>query len=192
MWYQSSTTEIPDWYGNLVSQDDGSFLETNIPMHLDFIRKRKATHDRHFAQTARLLKFWAAQQKRNCEGFRFKSFMVELILAHLSDQGSSFDDYPEALQSFFTYIAGSDLRDLIIFADYYSSNSVPECRDRIQIIDPVNADNNVASPYSNSHAQQIVDASLDAGDAIDAALAAPTKGESVRYWRRVFGTSFDV
>src|SRR5580704_5456878 len=30
-----------DWYGNLVSQDNGSFLETCIPRHLEFIRKRK-------------------------------------------------------------------------------------------------------------------------------------------------------
>ncbi|MEM7788693.1 MAG: CBASS oligonucleotide cyclase, partial [Bacteroidota bacterium] len=26
----------PDWYGRLVSQDDGSFLETSIPRHLEF------------------------------------------------------------------------------------------------------------------------------------------------------------
>ena len=31
----------PDWYGDLVSQDDGTYLETNIPFHLEFIRNRK-------------------------------------------------------------------------------------------------------------------------------------------------------
>lgn len=36
-------------YGNLVSQDDGSFLETNISFHLEFIRKRKQAHEQHFA-----------------------------------------------------------------------------------------------------------------------------------------------
>ena len=29
----------PRWYGRLVSQDDGSFLETSIPLHLEFIRQ---------------------------------------------------------------------------------------------------------------------------------------------------------
>jgi tRNA nucleotidyltransferase (CCA-adding enzyme) len=48
----------PNWYGNLVSQDDGSFLKTNIPYHLEFIRKRKKAQDTHFAQVARLVKFW--------------------------------------------------------------------------------------------------------------------------------------
>src|SRR5882672_4031645 len=31
----------PQWYGNLVSQEDGSFLRTSIPLHLEFTRKRK-------------------------------------------------------------------------------------------------------------------------------------------------------
>ena len=29
-----------NWYGQLVSQDDGSFLKTSIPLHLEFIRRR--------------------------------------------------------------------------------------------------------------------------------------------------------
>ena len=32
----------------------------------------------------------------------------------------------------------------------------------------------------------------DAGDAVDAALAAPTKQETVYYWQKVFGSSFQV
>ena len=38
----------PQWYGDLVSQEDGSFLETNIPLHLEFIRKAKAGADGPF------------------------------------------------------------------------------------------------------------------------------------------------
>ena len=45
----------------------------------------------------------------------------------------------------------------------------------VQIIDPVNAENNVSRLYTAAQADAIVDAALDAGDAIDAALAAPTK-----------------
>ena len=70
----------PDWYGNVVSQDDGSFLKTNIPFHLEFIGKRKKAQETHFAQMARLLKFWTRKVKNEQEGFRFKSFMVELVL----------------------------------------------------------------------------------------------------------------
>ena len=182
----------PDWYGNLVSQDDGSFLETNISFHLEFIRKRKQAREQHFAQAARLVKFWVKNVKRECEDFRFKSFMVELILAHLCDQGYDFADYPEALQHFFTYVARSNMREQIVFDDYYKPSEVGSFSEPIQIIDPVNPENNVSKLYTHSQANAIVDAALDAGDAIDAALAAPTKGETVYYWQKVFGPSFQV
>jgi len=181
-----------DWYGNLVSQEDGSFLKTNIPYHLEFIRKRKATQEMHFAQVARLLKFWTRKLKSEQESFRFKSFMVELVLAHLADGGADLSDYPEALQHFFTYVAKSNFRQLIVFGDYYPVSSVGTITEPVKIMDPVNAANNVSRLYTETQASAIVDAALDAGDAIDAALAAPTKGETVRYWQRVFGPAFQV
>src|SRR5438552_5846087 len=49
----------PSWYGDLVSQDDGSLLKTNIPLHLEFIRRRKQAQQDHFAQVVRLVKYWA-------------------------------------------------------------------------------------------------------------------------------------
>jgi hypothetical protein len=182
----------PDWYGNLVSQEDGSFLQTCIPRHLEFIRKRKQAHETDFAQIARLIKFWARKQKAEREGFRFKSFKIELILAHLADDGLEFSDYPEALQHFFTYVARSNMREKIIFADYYAVSTVGSFTAPVQIIDPVNAKNNVGQLYTAAQADAIVDAALDAGDAIDAALAAPTKQETVRYWQTVFGSAFQV
>ena len=62
----------------------------------------------------------------------------------------------------------------------------------VQIIDPVNAENNVSRLYTAQQADAIVSAALDAGDAIDAALAAPTKQETVYYWQKIFGSSFQV
>lgn len=182
----------PEWRGNLVSQEDGSFLETSIPLHLEFAKKRKRAQQTHFAQVVRLAKFWASIQKQERDGFRFKSFMVEMVLAHLSDQGLDFSDYPEALQHFFTYLARTGLREQIVFSDCYKPSAVETFDDRVRIIDPVNAGNNVARLYTDAHAEMIVDAALDAGDAIDAALAAPTKQETVRYWQKVFGPLFQV
>lgn len=182
----------PQWYGNLVSQDDGSFLETSIPLHLEFTRKRKNAQEMHFAQVTRLVKFWARNMKRENEGFRFKSFMIEMILSHLCDEGLDFSDYPEALQHFFTYIARSNMQERIVFTDYYAANAVGSFTEPVQIIDPVNAANNVSRLYTRAQADAIVEGALDAGDAIDAALAAPTKQESVYYWQKVFGPSFQV
>lgn len=182
----------PQWYGNLISQDDGSFLKTSIPLHLDFAAKRRRAQEKHFAQVVRLAKFWARRMKQERDGFRFKSFMIEMILAKLCDDGLDFSDYPEALQHFFTYIAQTNFRQQIVFSDYYPASSVGTFSDMVQIIDPVNSANNVARLYTAANADAIVDAALEAGDAIDAALAAPTKQLTVAYWQKVFGSSFQA
>lgn len=181
-----------DWCGNLVSQDDGSFLETCIPRHIEFIKKRKRMQVTHFVQVVRLAKYWAKIMKSEREGFRFKSFMIELIMAKLCDDGVDFSDYPEALQHFFTYLAKSDIKELIAFADYYPLSSVGKFTEPVRIIDPVNATNNAARLYTTSNAAAIVDAAIDAGDAIDAALAATTKERTVYYWQKIFGPSFSI
>ncbi|WP_366145180.1 CBASS oligonucleotide cyclase [Maricaulis sp.] len=181
----------PDWRGDLVSQDDGSFLETSIPLHLDFIRDRKKAAPNHYAQVIRLLKYWSKQRKDEDASFRFKSFMIELIMAKLADQGVDFSDYPEALQQFFTYIINSNLSERIVFNEHYDFADV-ECSDVLQIIDPVNAKNNVARLYTSANVNAIVDAAEAAGDAIDWALSAPTKTATVEAWQGVFGPTFQV
>lgn len=182
----------PQWYGSLVSQEDGSFLKTSIPLHLEFMAKRKRRQEQHFAQVVRLVKFWARRMKAEHEGFRFKSIMIEMILAKLCDDGLEFSDYPEALQHFFTYVGRTALRERIAFSDHYEPSTVGALRDEVQLIDPVNASNNVARLYTAANADSITEAALEAGDAIDAALAAPTKQLSVAYWQKVFGTSFQA
>lgn len=180
------------WYGDLVSQEDGTFLKTSIPLHLDFIRRRKQSQETHFSQVVRLVKFWVKNIKSQRDDFRFKSFMVELVLSHLSDKGLDYSDYPEAMQHFFTYIARSNFRERIVFSDYYSPSTVGQFSEPVQIIDPVNAENNASRLYTSRQADEIVDAALEAGDAIDAALAAPTKHETIYYWQKVFGPSFQA
>ena len=180
------------WDGHLINQRDGSFLMTNIPKHLEFIRKRKSENKRHFSQIVRLAKFWAKRLKKEQEGFRFKSFMIELIFAKLADGGMDVSNYVEALQGFYTYIAQSDVRELIAFTDYYDASALMSYPEPVKIIDPVNAENNASKLYTNAQADAIVEAALDAGDAIAAAEYAITKEKTVYYWQKVFGNSFNV
>ena len=130
--------------------------------------------------------------KRENAEFRCKSFIVELVLAHLADRGAALKDYPSAMLQFFNYVASSDLRKQIVFADHYLPSKVGSFNDRVQIIDPVNPANNVGSRYTAQQADTLTSAALDAGDAIEAALRAPTKQDTVRYWQKVFGPSFQV
>lgn len=180
-----------DDYGLLVSQDDGSTLRTCVPRHIDFIRKRKAAHPSHFAQLVRLAKWWAAEQKAADTAFRLKSFMVELICAHLVDRGHDVSDYRAGLEAFFNYVVETRLQEQIGFTDYYSARDLPsDLADPIQMFDPVNAENNVASTYTDTHRQLIVNAAQDALDALNEAHTAATKGHAIEMWRIVLGRSF--
>lgn len=182
----------PQWRGYLVSQDNGEKLLTSIPMHLDFTRRRKEANKVHFAQVVRLVKFWVRQRKKEDPEFRLKSFMAELIVAHLADRGLNLSDYPEALAAMFAFIGTDQFKSVMAFADNYSSSSCEASDDPIRIWDPVNCENNVAKLYTEAQRERIVDSALDAGDAIDSALRAPTKAATVSYWRKVFGPSFSV
>jgi len=181
-----------EWRGELISQDTGEFLMTSVPMHLDFIRKRKKANDKHYAQVVRLVKFWARLQKQADQDFRFKSFMIELIVAHLADQGTPLDDYPEALAVVFNFIAADDFRTTIAFDDYYDPKACAVTKEPIRIWDPVNCENNVAKLYTDADKAKLIQTALDAGDAVDAALRATTKAETVRYWQKVFGPTFNA
>lgn len=180
----------PDWRGDLISQDDGTRLMTSIPMHLAFAKKRKDVHPTDFAQVVRLVKYWAAIQKEEIADFRFKSFMIEMILAHLSDTGMRMNDYPEALAVFFNYLATTGLSELIAFSDYYPANLIDIPNERIQIVDPVNPENNVGRLYTDHNARLIQDAAYEAGDALDYALHATTRIDTVLAWQRIFGSTF--
>ncbi len=181
----------PNDRGLLVSQDDGSTLMTSIPMHLEFIRKRKTAQETHFAQVVRLLKWWAAEQKAKDANFRLKSFMVELICAHLADNGQDFSDYRKGMEAFFNYIVSTGLKKRIAFKDNYAATELPgTLPDVVQIFDPVNPKNNVASQYTETNRKLIVEAAQDALNALNEAHNASTKADAVAMWRVVLGTSF--
>lgn len=182
----------PDNRGYLIVKDTGERALTSISMHLDFIRARKDAHPIHFAQVVRLLKWWVRQLKNQDDSFRFKSFMVELLCAHLVDGGLDMSDYPVALGKVFAYIVKTNLKERIVFTDYYKASAVPASNGMavVEIYDPVNPENNVASKYSDSDRQKIVEAAYDALDALTEAHHATTKGRAVERWQSVFGASF--
>ena len=179
-----------EWNGELVSQDDGTRLSTNIDYHLKFIRKRHEKHPNDFRQIVRLLKYWANEQKEASSQFRFKSFMIELIVAHLMDNKMlTLKHFPDALREFFDYIVKSELNEAISFNDFNHEN-VSKPKSVINIIDPVNSKNNVASLYTSENKKLILAEALKAADAIEYATCATTKTEAIDQWRRVFGSSF--
>jgi tRNA nucleotidyltransferase (CCA-adding enzyme) len=182
----------PDNVGYLINKNTGDRLLTSVSRHIEFIKARKDKHPDDFAQVVRLAKWWVKEMKRKLgDGFRFKSFMVELILAHLSDKGRKFDDYVAALEAFFDYILDSELKQRIAFTDFYAAGELPAVDGAaIEIIDPVNPDNNVAQRYTDTQRLQILDAAEQAADAIAEAHYSDTKTRAVTLWQSVLGSSF--
>jgi tRNA nucleotidyltransferase (CCA-adding enzyme) len=181
----------PDDRGYLFTFDGGDPVLTSIPLHLAFIRKRKAKQKTHFAQAIRLVKWWVRLQKSKDDAFRLKSFIAELIIAHLADGGVNMADYTIALEKVFTYIVKSRLKSRISFADYYPASRLPGPTGRpMEIFDPVNETNNAAAIYDDTHRQKIVSAAQDSLEAISEARFATTRGRAVAWWQHVLGPSF--
>lgn len=180
--------------GYLYASDTGKRVLTSIPMHLEFIRKRKQSCDTHYAQMIRFAKFWSAKRKIAIgDSFRCKSFLVELIMAKRLDSGAVLSNYPDALEEFFAYIVQTRLSEQIAFTDYFKASEIPQrSQDVIEVLDPVNLQNSIVSIYSQADRDMLVNQAEEALDAISEARHATTKGRAVDCWKEVFGPTFKV
>jgi tRNA nucleotidyltransferase (CCA-adding enzyme) len=114
-----------------------------------------------------------------------------MLCAHLSDTGAKFGDYPNALEAFFTYVVKSQLKQRIAFSDCYAASALPGATgEPMEVFDPVNPENNVASGYSDHARKKIVDAAEEALESLSEARFAMTKERAVDCWRQVLGPSF--
>jgi tRNA nucleotidyltransferase (CCA-adding enzyme) len=185
----------PDDCGYLVTRQ-GDRVLTSVTQHLAFIQARRNVAGPNYRELIRLLKAWIREAKSNDSDLRCKSFLLELLVAHLWDNGwngesLAVDDYPRAFEQVLGYIAQTGLRVPVIFTDYYDQAEVTRPTDPIQVWDPVNPENNVARTYSETDRQLLVKTSTTALEAITWAAHAPTKGDANDAWRTVLGQGFE-
>jgi tRNA nucleotidyltransferase (CCA-adding enzyme) len=180
-----------DDFGYLITKRSGARVLTSVPKHIDFIAKRKEAHP-DFAQVVRLVKWWVKQRQEADASFRFKSFMVELLVAHLADAAKiELSDYVSALEDVFDYMVVTGLQERIAFTDNYALSELPAASDApIEIFDPVNPDNNVAARYTETNRRAIIEAAAEAADHIAEARFSDTKGRAITLWQAVMGRSF--
>ncbi len=180
-------------FGYLTTKTTGERILTSIPLHLEFIRKRKNDNKNNYAQTVRLLKWWIKEIKSNDDSFRFKSFIAELLCAKLSDDGLDMSDYIIALERIFIYIVQTQLNERVSFGDYYSENELPAERiHEMEFFDPVNPENNVAEKYTKKDKDKIIEHAWSALDSINEAHYATTQERAIDKWQEVFGPTFNV
>lgn len=179
--------------GYLVAKDTGDRLLTSVRLHLDFIQSRKKAHPDDYAQVVRYVKWWIREQKkvRGDQVFKFKSFIAELVVAYLADNGMAMTDHAAALTDFFEFIVDTKFGERISFSDYYLATELPAPTDSpIEVFDPVNPDNNVAFRYGANERDIIVSAAEESLDALIYAKHATTRAEAVDSWQIVLGTRF--
>ncbi len=124
-------------------------------------------------------------QRIKDDGFKLKSFMTEMIVSHLADNGASMADYTGALEGVFAHVVKSRLKTRIYFTDYYPASKLPGPTGKaMEIFDPVNETNNVAAIYDDSHRQKIVNTAQDALEAISEARFATTRGRAIELSRK--------
>ena len=71
------------------------------------------------------MKFWVRKLKSENDNFRMKSFMVELILAHLCDQGLILLRLPGGAAALLHLRGHLNPQQRIVFTDYYDESGSP-------------------------------------------------------------------
>jgi hypothetical protein len=176
----------PGDYGWQPSSKGEDPVKTSVTKQLEFIRARKASYVR-FTALVRLLKYWRNHQEFD-ESLR--SFTIELIVSHLQDTEGAPESLEEGLLRFFLYIAQTRLKEPIVFAE--CGNISPLRNDRVVILDPVNAANNVARRLTEVDCEEIIAKATDAWETITAARNNNYKGETLELWKSVIGRSFVI
>ncbi len=185
---------LADDRGYLITQS-GDRVLTSVTLHLKFLNDRKAQAGAGYKEFIRLVKAFIARAKHEDDDLRFKSFMAELLVAHLWDCGwhgekLAVGDYPRAFEQLLGYIVVTGLKTPVLFDDHYAATAVAACGDPIQVWDPVNPENNVAASYTESDRQRLVDRATDALDQVTWAATAPSSGAATTAWQSLFGPTF--
>ena len=172
-------------YGWQPSSQGTDPVKTSIGGQLEFINKRKKADER-FRTMVRLLKKWRNEKELE----KFRSFMIELILAHILDTDGPAASLELGIQRFFLYVAQSKLQCPISFPELGKITQFPQAP--VVILDPVNKDNNVGARLTEEERQEIVETAETAWNTIETAIWSGTKGETLDLWKEVMGRSFTI
>lgn len=170
-------------YGWQPSARGAPLLKTSVQGQLDFIKARSDA-DPRYRTLVRLVKGWRNAQELDS----LRSFGIELILAYLQDTEGVAENLEKGLLRFFRYVAQTELKEPISFPENGRVTDHPD--DVVVVLDPVNKNNNVAARLTDDERREIVLRATEAWELITTARRNAFKGETVEYWKEVFGRSF--
>jgi tRNA nucleotidyltransferase (CCA-adding enzyme) len=168
-------------YGWQYDIHDGSKIQTCAPCQIKFVRDRKDV-DSDFRTLVRLAKRW----RNNSELKPLKSFVIELIMAHVLAKNGKDGSIEKRFRDFLLYIAQSELKEVIYFPE--NGLVTPRFSDPVVILDPVCNSNNVASRITEKERLEIVEAANDAWEVANHASIE----DNIEIWKELFGPRFRV
>lgn len=168
-------------YGWQYDIHDGSKIQTCAPCQIKFVRDRKDV-DSDFRTLVRLAKRW----RNNSELKPLKSFVIELIMAHVLAKNGKDGSIEKRFRDFLLYIAQSELKEVIYFPE--NGLLTPRFSDPVVILDPVCNSNNVASRITEKERLEIVEAANDAWEVANHASI----DDNIEIWKELFGPRFRV
>jgi hypothetical protein len=167
---------------------------TSVTAHNDFVSKRNVESKKvagpvHFNRLVRMLKWW-----NNLQGNLVQpSIFCELIAAKAFSETGVTGDWQSSLRQIFNSLRKHQLREPIVFDDYYDSKKVELPDDEVIVLDSVNAGNNITREWTASTREDFVGRVQEAYDAMMDARVAENAGDedsAVEHWCRVFGEAF--
>lgn len=168
-------------YGWQYDIHDGSKIQTCAPCQIKFVRDRKDV-DSDFRTLVRLAKKW-----KNYSALKpLKSFIIELIMAHMLAKNGKDGSIEKRFRDFLLYIAQSELKEVICFPE----NGLITSRfsDPVIILDPVCNSNNVASRITEKERLEIVEVAKEAWEIANLASIE----DDIEIWKELFGPRFRV
>jgi len=176
----------PGDYGWQPSSRGEPPVKTSVTRQLEFIRTRRDAC-RNFTALVRLLKYWRNFHELDDS---LRSFTIELIGSHLQDAEGAPASLEAGLLRFFLYIASTQLASPVCFPECGTVKSFP--RDRVVILDPCNAENNVGRKITEQDCAAIVAKATEAWETLSYARNHGSKVQTLELWKEVFGRSFVI
>lgn len=184
--------EIPDHdgYGWQPSSQGESPVLTSVPGQIEFVRSRHKA-DSRYRPLVRMVKQW---RNRQTDGYpaikKLGSYAIELILGHIQDTQGPSEGLQQGLNRFFLFVVRGGLRRPITFPENGAVPTLPQ--DPAVILDPVNFENNVLRRVTDAELDGIEECCNASWEWLNRATHNDYKGETIAFWRRMFGPSFRV
>jgi hypothetical protein len=167
---------------------------TSVTAHNEFVSRRNVQSKGvsgpvHFNRLVRMMKWW-----NNLQGDMVQpSIFCELITAAAFAQTGVTTEWQSSLRQIFNFLRRHQLREPIIFGDYYDPSKVVLPHNEVIVLDSVNASNNVTRVWTAATHETFIDRVQEAYDAMIDARVAENAGDddsAVDHWCRVFGDAF--